>query len=45
MVTRNSLRPQSALSPSKSPKKMSLKGTGGGAGNLTSNDYEVMLDE
>jgi len=24
---------------------MSLKGTGGGAGNLTSNDYEVMLDE
>lgn len=45
MATRNSLRPQSTLSQSKSPKKMSLKGTGGGAVNLTSNDYEVMLDE
>ena len=45
MATRNIAKPESASSPSKSPKKMSLKGTGGGAGNLTSNDYEILLDE
>ena len=45
MATRLSAKPATANSPSKSPKKMSLRGTGGGAGNLTSNDYEAMLDE